>query len=267
MKNDEKNKNEKVETIRNPKQKNIHEGHRARLLELVNNVGLGNLSDVQAVEFFLSYIFPRGDTNPLAHRLLQEFDSFTHIVEATCEDLMRVKGINKRSAMMIVAFRELFFYFVDQRSGKKVKLETRQDLLDYVEDQLRFRNVEHMLLVALSPANIILQKRILNTQSSTQVGVSAMEVMRFISNSKATSIVIAHCHPYGNALPSPTDNQSFETVKQICATLGVRFQDCLIVGEDGTFSMCDGTMTRTYHDVEELKDVFKNFIENNKNQA
>ena len=50
---------------------NLHEGHRARLLDLALNAGVDNMSDIQVVEFFLTYIFPRGDVNPLAHRLLK----------------------------------------------------------------------------------------------------------------------------------------------------------------------------------------------------
>ena len=43
------------------KKDNIHEGHRKRLIETVSKVGLDNLSDIQALEFILFYIFPRGD--------------------------------------------------------------------------------------------------------------------------------------------------------------------------------------------------------------
>lgn len=80
-------------------EKNIHAGHRERLNELVANTGVDALSEVQAVEYFLTYIFPRGDVNPLAHRLLEEYESFSHIIDASAQDLMRVAGINKRSAL------------------------------------------------------------------------------------------------------------------------------------------------------------------------
>ena len=51
----------------------MHAGHRNRLLNTIYAVGIENVSDVQAMEFILFYIFPRGDVNPLAHRLLYEF--------------------------------------------------------------------------------------------------------------------------------------------------------------------------------------------------
>lgn len=76
----------------------MHEGHRQRLLELALNAGVDNMSEVQVVELFLTYIFPRGDVNPLAHRLLQEYETFTQIVDADVNDLMRIEGINERAA-------------------------------------------------------------------------------------------------------------------------------------------------------------------------
>lgn len=37
------------------KQQNIHDGHRKRLTTLIDKAGLENVSDVQAVEYLLTY--------------------------------------------------------------------------------------------------------------------------------------------------------------------------------------------------------------------
>lgn len=62
------------------KKETIHQGHRQRLTNLVDNAGLENLSDVQAVEYLLTFVFPRGDVNPLAHRLLNHFGNIANIL-------------------------------------------------------------------------------------------------------------------------------------------------------------------------------------------
>lgn len=72
------------------KEKISHEGHRERLLNLVYNVGLENVSEVQAVEYFLTYVFPRGDVNPLAHTLLNRFGNFANIVDADYNELIKL---------------------------------------------------------------------------------------------------------------------------------------------------------------------------------
>ena len=84
-----------------------HDGHRERLTKLIEASGIENVSKVQAVEYFLTYIIPRGDVNPLAHRLLDKFDNFGNIIDASEGDLKSVKGINERSAKKIKLFNEL----------------------------------------------------------------------------------------------------------------------------------------------------------------
>lgn len=241
------------------KEKNIHEGHRARLVELARNAGLDNLSDIQVMEFFLTYIFPRGDMNPLAHRLIDEYETFTAVIDADAQDLMRIKGINERSAKMINMFSELFYYYATARMGKKFKVESMSDILDVVEDHLRFRNTENMLLLAISSGNIVTQKRRINLHSSGQVSVNLIELSSFITSAKPSSLVVAHCHPYGYASASKADVESYKQILKLCDSMGVFFVDSLILGEEGVYSQKHNTLLRKYVDVEELKESFKTY--------
>ena len=60
-------------------EENIHAEHRKRLTELIYKSGIENVSEVQALEFILFFGIPRGDTNPLAHRLLKKFKNIANI--------------------------------------------------------------------------------------------------------------------------------------------------------------------------------------------
>ena len=56
--------------------KEIHEGHRERLRErFIREKGFENYEDHQILELLLCYAHTRGDTNPLAHDLLDQFGS------------------------------------------------------------------------------------------------------------------------------------------------------------------------------------------------
>ena len=236
--------------------KNIHAGHRERLNELVSNAGVDALSDVQAVEYFLTYIFPRGDVNPLAHRLLDEYESFSHIIDAGWEDLMRIDGINKRSAQKIANFGEMFYYYTSAKMRKKLKVSCKADIIDVVEDYLRFRNTENMVLLGISASNIITHKRRIKSNSSGQVSISMAELASFLTASKPASLVVAHCHPYGKATPSANDEEAFFAIRGLCNSFGINLVDSYIVGEDGVYSQEDNKLVRAYCDVEQLKTIF-----------
>ena len=243
--------------MKSKQKKNIHAGHRERLTELVTKAGLDAVSDIQAVEYFLTYIFPRGDVNPLAHTLLEEYGSLTNIVDAGVEDLLRIKGINRRAAQKIVNFGELFFYYTTAKMGKKTAVYCKADIIDIVEDYLRFRNTENMILLGISAGNIVTHKRRIDSKNSGQVSISMTELAAFLSSAKPAALVIAHCHPYGRATPSQNDKEAFVAVKNLCNTCGVNLIDSYIVGEDGVFSQASNKLVRTYCDIEQLKVVFK----------
>lgn len=238
-------------------EKNLHEGHRARLLDVATNAGVDAMSDVQAVEFFLTYIFPRGDVNPLAHRLLDKYENFTQIMEADVNELMSIEGLNERSAKRISLFKDLFYYFTTAKMGKKFAVKCKADVITVVEDYLRFRTTENMILLALSPSNIITARRRITENNSGQVSIPIMELTSFLASSKPASLVIAHCHPFGKAMPSDSDVRAFKIVENLCQTCGVNFIDSYIVGDDGVYSQAEEKLVRRYCDVEELKEAFK----------
>lgn len=239
-------------------EKNIHSGHRRRLTEMVSKVGLDSLSDIQAVEYFLTYIFPRGDVNPLAHKLLDAFGNFSNIVDADIEELKAVDGINEQSAKKIKNFSELFFLYTTAKMRKKTKISCVGEIVDIVEDYLRFRNVENMLFLAISSGNLITHKKLIKSTNTSQVSFSVSELGRFLASAKPTSLVVAHCHPYAKAYPSFEDKQSFEKIEKLCLTCGINFVDSYIVGEDGVYSQKDEMLIRKYVDVDELKTAFSN---------
>ena len=237
---------------------NLHDGHRQRLLELAAKAGIDNLSDFQIVELFLTYIFPRGDVNPLAHRLLDVYENFTQIVDADVNDLIRIKGINERAAKKISMFGELFYYYSSAKMGRKFVVKCIGDVISVVEDHLRFRTTENMLLLAISAGNILTHKRRINLSSTTRVGIPVLELTNFLSTSKPTSLVVAHCHPYGKAYPSSEDWDAFKTIEELCRTCGINLLDSYIVGEDGVFSQRENKLVRRYCDIDELKKIFEN---------
>ncbi len=249
---------EKTEAKASKNKENIHDGHRARLVDFAINAGLENLSDFQVVELFLSYIFPRGDTNPLAHRLLEKYETFANLIDASVEDIRAVRGMGVRSAKLVKLFNEMFDYYSCQRMGKKIKVKTQAELVDVVEEHLRLNNTENLLFFGLSASNVITHKRRFENGSSHEVGTTIMELSRFLSSAKPATLVVAHGHPYGSAVPSSTDVEAFQKINEFCFACGVRLFDSYIVGEDGVFSLKLNKFVRVFCDIENLKEAMTN---------
>ena len=87
--------------------KNMNAGHRQRLLETILDAGLDKVSNVQALEFILTYVIPRCDTNELAHRLLDKFGTAADVLNADWEYVAEVEGMGETSAKKLRLFVEI----------------------------------------------------------------------------------------------------------------------------------------------------------------
>lgn len=85
-----------------------HAKHRERMRKRFLEHGLDNFADHEVLELLLFYAVPRGDVNPLAHRLLDEFGSLANVLEAETPDLCRVEGMGEKTAAFLHLLPPMF---------------------------------------------------------------------------------------------------------------------------------------------------------------
>ena len=64
---------------------NSHHKHRQRVKQEFRENGMEHFPDHKALEMLLYYTVPQKDTNPIAHRLIEHFGSFSSVFEAPYE--------------------------------------------------------------------------------------------------------------------------------------------------------------------------------------
>ena len=85
----------------------LHAGHRERLRSRFLENGLDTMENHVALELLLFYSIPRGDTNPIAHRLIEKFGSLSAALDAPYEELLETEGIGPSSALLLKLIPEL----------------------------------------------------------------------------------------------------------------------------------------------------------------
>ncbi len=216
--------------------KNIHNGHRQRLMETAIEAGLIGMSKIQVVELMLFFIIPRRDVNPIAHRLLNKFGTITNIFEASVVELMQVKGITKTSANKIRVLNEIGIMKNYESLQRRQLLSNYDDMADYVEELLRTLDVEHFLMIALDKSFRVVDKRFIKADSIASVELQPLKLATFLTSAKPAHIILAHNHPGGSCVPSKRDMMSNSGFEELLTKLNVRFIDHLIVGNDGVYS-------------------------------
>lgn len=216
----------------------VHDGHRQRLKKRFVEQGLDQFTAVQALELLLFYCIPRQDTNELAHRLLNHFGSFSQVLEAEIEDLVKVEGIGENTALFLKLLPAAGrFYNVDRVRMVDQPLLTTEDCGAYLLPFFQGRCNETVFLLCMDAKCKVLCCRIIGEGSINSTAVPLRKVVEVALGMKATSVVLAHNHPSGLALPSAEDISTTRRIAAALSAVDVLLSDHLIVADGDYISM------------------------------
>ena len=211
-----------------------NEGHRQRVKQRFLDEGMENFEESHALELLLFYAVPRIDTKPIARRLLDRFGSFAGVLDADMAALKEVEGVGPSVAAYIHTLHDAQRYYELSRSKKRTVLEDMNDCGAYVARYFHGATREKVYLLCLDSKSSVICCREVGSGDATSSALSTRLVVEAAMSSDAVSVVLAHNHPGGMAIPS---NEDVVVTMQICATLssvGVRLVDHIIVA-DGDF--------------------------------
>lgn len=220
-------------------EKSIHSGHRQRLKSSFLKSGLDSFHDVNVLELLLFYAVPRQDTNPIAHRLLSTFGSISAVFDAPLEDLMKRGGLSENAATLIKLVPEVARRHQISRARMEYILDTTQKCGDYLVPFFFGETDEAIYLLGLDAKCKVLGCVRLFTGSVNYANLSVRRVVECAINMKATSVILAHNHPSGIAIPSKDDIRTTSSVAHALSLVGVTLADHIVVADEDYVSMAE----------------------------
>lgn len=214
-----------------------HEGHRQRLRRRFLLEGLDNYDEVQVLELLLFYAIPRRDTNPIAHALLEQFGSLSGVLEAPVSALAQVPGMGENGATLLQLVTAASRYYMIQRSSAGQVLNTVERCGAYLTPRFFGLRDEAVCALCLDAKCKPLACRILGWGSVNAAGVPIRKIVEFALSVNATSVVLAHNHPSGIALPSQADIAATERLSTALDAVGIVLADHIIVSDEDFVSM------------------------------
>ena len=214
-----------------------HDGHRQRLKERFLREGLDHFSDVQVLELLLFYAIPRVDTNPIAHNLLACFGSLSQVLEAPVEELEKVPGIGRNAAVLLSLATAVGRYYQVDRSMNTRILQTVESCGEYLVPFFYGRRNETVFLLCLDAKCKVLCCREIGEGSVNSAGVPIRRIVETALGVNATTVVLAHNHPSGLALPSGEDVQTTRRVAAALSAVEITLADHIIVADDDYVSI------------------------------
>lgn len=216
----------------------IHDGHRARLRKRFIEHGAESMEDHQILEMLLFYSIPRGDTNELAHALMAAFGSFSAVLEASATDLCRVPGIGMQSATMLSFMGSVVRrYLIDKNNQNVTIIGSVTDCTDYLQPYFAGRKNETVYILCLDAKCKVLSCKQIGEGSINSAAIPLRRVVDIALSCNASSVVLAHNHPGGIALPSKDDISTTKQIAAVLKSVDVILADHIVYSDDDCVSM------------------------------
>ena len=217
----------------------MHEGHRERMREKYLKQGINSFSEHEIVEMILYYSIARGNTNEIAHALLDEFGCIGNVFAADPQDLMNVKGVGPQSAMLIKLIREISAYCSKNDWPDKPEITSADVAGTYLTDTVGNPSDEYFYLMSLDAQNKVIAVTEIEHGVVANATVNVRKVLECAVRLHAVSVILAHNHPSGMLEPSEKDIRLTKILENALAPIGVAVIDHIILGKGGYLSMSE----------------------------
>lgn len=196
--------------------------------------GANNLSNSELVAVILRTGSKEENVIMLAHRILNEDDKgLRNIAEGSIEKFKSFKGINDVKAAQLMAVAELSKR-ISTLKIEKIKISSPSDAAVVLMEEMRYYRKEYFKIILLDTKNNIKRVSEISVGSLNSSIVHPREVFSEAVVNSASSIILVHNHPSGEAEPSHEDITLTNRLDECGKILGIKVLDHIIIG-DGVF--------------------------------
>ncbi len=168
------------------------------------------------------------------------FDGIAGLLNASADDLKRVKGLGPAKRAELVAVLELARRALAQQLTERTVLATPDAMKHYLQLQLSSRPYEVFAVLFLDHGMRMITLEEMFRGTLAQTSVYPREVVLKALHHQASHVVLAHNHPSGSTQPSKADEALTRTLKAALALIDITVLDHVIVAPGAAFSMAEG---------------------------
>lgn len=119
--------------------------------------------------------------------------------------------------------------------GRRKSLGVTDDILKRLKF-IRFRRQEYFICLSLNTAGEVISRRTVAIGTLNTTHVHPRDVFAGPLKDRAASIIVAHNHPSGYAIPSKGDISTTQKLVAAGLILGIDLEDHVILAKDEVFS-------------------------------
>lgn len=210
--------------------------HRQRLRQRFTEGGAAAVPDYELLEMVLYRAIRRGDTKPLAKRLLKAFGDLNHVLAAPPARLKDVQGVGDAVVFELKLIEAIGHRMARAKVLKKPILSSWDALLDYCQSAMAHRDLEQFRILFLDRKNVLIADEEQQTGTVDHVPVYPREVVKRALELNASALILVHNHPSGDPTPSQADVEMTYAIRDAAEVLNIVIHDHLVIGKSATLS-------------------------------
>ena len=221
------------------KPKHRHTGHRERMKAEFLARGLEGWPDHRVLELLLFYTIPQGDVNDLAHELVERFGSLAGVLDASVEELKKVKGVGDHTAVFLRMLPAVLGRYQGARTRLSAIINSPEEAYAWLEPYFFGARNEMVYVLCLDGKRQVLGVRKAAEGSIELAEVNTRRIAEEAIGLRAAQIYVAHNHVSNLAIPSQADWLTTDTLRGALRPIGIELIDHLVFVDGDMVSLKD----------------------------
>jgi DNA repair protein RadC len=213
--------------------------------EKLRDKGVANISNSELLAIILGKGVKGESVLVTVQKLILHFGGLQNILEASLDDLMKIRGIGFAKACQLIACFELSKRLLkenidlEKERVKKNAITKPEEIVKYIKTEIEDYSKEHFFVVSFDVRN-----RIIGIDKTSKGTLSASlvhprETFESAIRRHAAQIIVAHNHPSGDAEPSEDDIRITKRLYEAGKIMGIELLDHIVITKDGYCSLKD----------------------------
>lgn len=213
--------------------------------ERLKNLGADKISSQELLAVILGKGIKGESVLVTVQKLIQNFGNLQNILEASVEDLMKVRGIGFAKACQLIASFELSKRLLkenieqEKERVRKNAITSPSEIVKFIQSEIDDYSKEHFFVISFDVRN-----RILGIDKTSKGTLSASlvhprETFESAIRRHAAQIIVAHNHPSGDCEPSEDDIRITKRLYEAGKIMGIELLDHIVVTKDNYTSLKD----------------------------
>ncbi len=220
---------------------NVHKNHRQRMRDKFDEIGFKGWSDYEILEYMLYNVYRQGDTNPIAHNILDYgAGSIVTVMRNTSDFTMaeEVRNVGESAVRFLRSLDEFVKYYKHQELHYMPMQLNKDNIFDIINVVGFCHDKESILMVCTDACLNVKSVTDITSESGTDYATTSIDrIVKTATANNAYCVAIIHNHPNGSIDVSNEDIDLTRNVDNILDSMNINLIDHIIWSRKGVKSI------------------------------